>query len=145
MSFPFGEGHGRGGLYSWLFLHSLLASLPMSKVKDKTLNAYVELSNTISNVVHYSEQFKYNKSTLGSIRYAVNALIDPVVCSLFSNSLIFLVLICCFQRIYLDQLACDPTTLARSNYIHLLVTAQRAYELFCREHDPTYVFLVAYK
>ena len=82
MSFPFGAGHGRGGLYSQLFLHFLLASLPMSEIKGETVNAHVELSDTVSNVVHHSEWFKFNKSTLGSIRCAVNALVDPVVCSL---------------------------------------------------------------
>ena len=88
MSFPFGAERGRGGLYSWLILRSLLASLPMSEVKGKTLNAHVELSDAVSNVVHRSEQFKFNKSTLGSIRRAVNTLVDPVV-----RSLSFLILL----------------------------------------------------
>ena len=123
MSFSFGVEHGRGGLYSWLFLHSLLASLPMSEVKDETLNAHVELSDVVSNIVHCSEWFKYNKSTLGSIRHAVDALVNPIVHSLSSDSLIFLALICYFQCIYLDQLACDPAALARSDYFRLLVTA----------------------
>jgi len=82
MSFPFGAGRGRGGLYSRLFLRSFLASLPMSEVKGETVNAHVELSDTVSNVVHCSERFKFNKSTLGSIRRAVNALVDPMVRSL---------------------------------------------------------------
>jgi len=92
MSFPFGAGRGRGGLYSRLFLCSLLASLPMSEVKGETANAHVELSDAVSNIVHCSEQFKFNKSTLGSIRRAVDALVDPVV-----RSLIFLILlyVCC--------------------------------------------------
>ena len=145
MSFSFGAGHGRGGLYSRLFLCSLLASLSMFEVKGKTLNAHVELSDTVSNVVHHSEQFKYNKSTFGSIRHAVDAFVDPVVRSLSSVSLIFLALIHCFQRIYLDQLAHDSATLAKSDYLCLLVTARHAYELFCREHDPTYVFPATYK
>ena len=145
MSFPFGAGHRRGGLYSQLFLRSLLASLPMSEVKGETLNAHVELSDAVSNVVHCSEWFKYNKSTLGSIRHAVDALVDSVVCSVSSDPLIFLALICCFQCIYLDQLACDPAALARSDYICLLVTAQGAYKLFCHEHDLTYIFLATYK
>ena len=88
MSFPFGAEHGQGGLYSRLFLRSFLASLPMSEVKGETVNAHVELSDAVSNIVHHSEQFKFNKSTLGSIRHAVDALIDPVVCSL--SFLIFL-------------------------------------------------------
>jgi len=88
MSFPFGAGRGRGGLYSRLFLRSLLASLPMSEVKGETVNAHVKLSDAVSNVVHRSERFKFNKSTLGSIRRAVDALVDPVVCSL--SFLIFL-------------------------------------------------------
>ena len=82
MSFSFGAGHGQGGLYSRLFLRSFLASLPMSEVRGETVNAHVELSDAVSNVVHHSEHFKFNKSTLGSIRRAVNALVDPVVRSL---------------------------------------------------------------
>jgi len=64
---------------------------------------------------------------------------------LFSDSPIFLVLIHGFQHIYLDQLAQDPATLARSNYLHLLVTTQHAYELFHRKHNLTYVFPATYK
>jgi len=92
MSFPFGAGRGRGGLYSRLFLRSLLASLPMSEVKGETANAHVELSDAVSNVVHRSERFKFNKSTLGSIRRAVDALVDPVVRSL---SFLILLYVCC--------------------------------------------------
>jgi len=54
----------------------------MSEVKGKTVNAHVELSDAVSNVVYRSKQFKFNKSTLRSIRCAVNAFVDPVVCSL---------------------------------------------------------------
>jgi len=82
MSFSFGAGCGRGGLYSRLFLRSFLASFPMSEVKGETINAHVELSDAVSNIVHRSKQFKFNKSTLGSIRRAVDALVDPVVRSL---------------------------------------------------------------
>jgi len=60
----------------------------MSEVKGETVNAHVKLSDAVSNVVHRSERFKFNKSTLGSIRCAVDALVDPVVCSL--SFLIFL-------------------------------------------------------
>ena len=118
----------------------------MSEVKGETVNAHVELSDAVSNVVHRSKRFKFNKSTLGSIRRAVDALVDPVVRSLsFLTFLHVLVLICCFQRVYLDQLARDPAALARSDYLRLLVNARRAYELFRREHDPTYIFPSAYK
>ena len=54
----------------------------MFEVKGETVNAHVELSDAVSNVVHCSERFKFNKSTLGSIRCAVDALVDPVVRSL---------------------------------------------------------------
>ena len=64
----------------------------MSEVKGETVNAHVKLSDAVSNVVHCSERFKFNKSTLGSIRCAVDALVDPVVCSL--SFLIFLYVWC---------------------------------------------------
>ena len=118
----------------------------MSEVKGETVNAHVELSDAVSNIVHCSEWFKFNKSTLSSIRRAVDALVDPVVRSLsFLTFLHVLILICCFQHVYLNQLARDPAALARSDYLRLLVNARCAYELFRREHDPTYVFLSAYK
>ena len=65
--------------------------------------------------------------------------------SSFSDLFICLVLICCFQHVYLDQLAWNPAVLARSDYLHLLVNARCAYELFRRKHDLTYVFPSAYK
>ena len=65
--------------------------------------------------------------------------------SFFSDLFTCLVLIYCFQRVYLDQLAQDPAALARSDYLRLLVNARCAYELFRCKHDPTYVFLSAYK
>jgi len=64
----------------------------MSEVKGKTANAHVELSDAVSNVVHRSKRFKFNKSTLGSIRRTVDALVNPVVCSL--SFLIFLYVWC---------------------------------------------------
>jgi len=56
----------------------------MANVKGETQNAFIELSDAASNVVHQSERLKFNKSTLGSIKRAVDALGDPVVCLLFS-------------------------------------------------------------
>jgi len=83
MCLPFGASKGRGGLYSQLFRHSLLATFSMADVKGETQNAFIELSDAASNVVHQSKCLKFNKSTLGSIKHAVNALGDPVVCLLF--------------------------------------------------------------
>ena len=65
--------------------------------------------------------------------------------SFFSDLFICLALICCFQCVYLDQLARDPAALARSDYLRLLVNACRAYKRFRCEHDPTYVFPSTYK
>ena len=84
MCFPFGAGRGRGGLYSQLFHRSLLATFSMADVKRETQNAFMELPDAASNVVHWSKYPKFNKSTLGSIKCTVNALGDPVVCLLFS-------------------------------------------------------------
>ena len=84
MCFPFGAGRGWGGLYSRLFHHSLFATFSMADVKEETQNAFMELSDVASNVVYWSKHLKFNKSTLGSIKRAVDALGDPVVCLLFS-------------------------------------------------------------
>jgi len=56
----------------------------MADIKGETQNAFMELSDAASNVVHQSERLKFNKSTLGSIKCAVNALGNPVVHLLFS-------------------------------------------------------------
>jgi len=81
MRIPVGCIRGKGGrLCNWLFLHSLFASLAMADVKGETQNAHIELSDAAFNVVHHSEWFKFNKSTLGSIRHAVDALNEPIIC-----------------------------------------------------------------
>jgi len=56
----------------------------MAKVKEETQNAFIELSDAASNVVHQSKHLKFNKSTLGSIKCAIDALGNPVVYLLFS-------------------------------------------------------------
>jgi len=56
----------------------------MADVKGETQNAFMELSDAASNVVHQSEHLKFNKSTLGSIKRTIDALGDPVVHLLFS-------------------------------------------------------------
>jgi len=52
----------------------------MADIKGKTQNAHIELLDAASNVVHHSEWFKFNKSTLGSIQHAVDAFDEPIVC-----------------------------------------------------------------
>ena len=56
----------------------------MADVKGETQNAFMELSDAASNVVHQSERLKFNKSTLGSIKRTVDALGNPMVRLLFS-------------------------------------------------------------
>jgi len=56
----------------------------MADIKGETQNAFMELSDAVSNVVYQSKRLKFNKSTLGSIKRAVDALSNPVVCLLFS-------------------------------------------------------------
>ena len=85
MCFFFGAGRDQGGLYSQLFCCSLLATFSMANVKGETQNAFMELSDATSNVVHWSKRLKFNKSTLGSIKCAIDALGDPVVRLLFSS------------------------------------------------------------
>ena len=55
-----------------------------SVVLGTTQNAYLELSNAISNVFHHSQHYSHKATTLGSVKMAIDGLSDPVVNLFFS-------------------------------------------------------------
>jgi len=54
-----------------------------SSVTDETHNAFLELSNAISNVFHHSQHYTHHETTLGSLKMAINSLAKPAVSILF--------------------------------------------------------------
>jgi len=78
---------GRGRLYLYncsLFLNhfislsSLLLTSMASSVTGETHNAFLELSNAISNVFHRSQHYARHETTLGSLKMAIDSLAEPL-------------------------------------------------------------------
>jgi len=59
-----------------------------SSVTSETHNAFLELSDAISNVFHCSQCYTRHETTLGSLKMAINSLTEPVV-SILSLFLLF--------------------------------------------------------
>jgi len=55
-----------------------------SIVLGTTQNAYLELSNAISNIFYYSQCYSHKAMTLGSVKIAIDGLSDPIVNFFFS-------------------------------------------------------------
>ena len=66
-----------------------------SVVLGTTQNAYLELSDAISNVFHRSQRYSRKATTLGSVKMAIDGLSDPVV-NLFLFFVLILFLLCSF-------------------------------------------------
>jgi len=84
------RGRGRLHLYNHsLFLNhsipssSLLLTSMASSVTGETHNAFLELSNAVSNVFHHSQRYARHETTLGSLKMAIDSLAEPAVSILF--------------------------------------------------------------
>jgi len=62
---------------------SLLLTSIASSVTGKTHNAFLELSNAVSNVFHHSQHYARHETTLGSLKMAIDSLAEPTVSILF--------------------------------------------------------------
>ena len=62
-----------------------------SVVLSTTQNAYLELSDAISNVFYCSQHYSRKAMTLGSVKMAIDDLSDPVVNLFFSLCYFFFV------------------------------------------------------
>jgi len=83
---------GQGHLY--LYNRSLFSSCSIpssalllismaSSVTGETHNAFLELSNAVSNVFHCSQCYAHHETTLGSLKMAIDSLAKPTVSILF--------------------------------------------------------------
>ena len=50
-----------------------------SFITGKTQNAFLELSDAVSNVIYHSQRFARSETTLGSVKSAIEGLAEPVV------------------------------------------------------------------
>jgi len=71
------------------------SSIMSSVILGTTQNAYLKLSDAISNVFHCSQHYSCKATTLGSVKMSINGLFDPVV-NLFFFFVLFLFLLCSF-------------------------------------------------
>jgi len=62
---------------------SLLLISMASLVTGETHNAFLELSNAVSNVFHHSQCYARHETTLGSLKMAIDSLAEPAVSILF--------------------------------------------------------------
>jgi len=72
-------------LFSSRFIPSsalLLTSMAFS-VTGETHNAFLELSDAVSNVFHCSQHYARHETTLGSLKMAIDGLAEPAVSILF--------------------------------------------------------------
>ena len=116
-----------------------------SIVLGTTQNAYLELSDAISNVFHRSQRYSRKATTLGSVKMAIDGLSDPVV-NLFLFFVLILFLLCSFfQKFYLDCLQSDPVALGQADYVQLLGKAKRSFETFRKELDPSFIYPPVFK
>jgi len=54
-----------------------------SSVTGETHNAFLELSDAVSNVFHCSQHYAHHETTLGSLKMAIDSLAKPAVSILF--------------------------------------------------------------
>jgi len=66
------------------------SSIMGSVVLGTTQNAYLELSDAISNIFHCSQCYSHKATTLRSVKMSINGLSDPVVNLFFSSFYFFL-------------------------------------------------------
>jgi len=84
------RGRGRLHLYNRsLFsshsipFSSLLLTSMASSVTSETHNAFLELSDAVSNVFHRSQRYARHETTLGSLKMAIDSLAESAVSILF--------------------------------------------------------------
>jgi len=58
---------------------SLLLTFMASSITGETHNAFLELSDAISNVFHRSQRYTCHKTTLSSLKIAIDSLAKPTV------------------------------------------------------------------
>ena len=139
---------GRGRLFkpSRLSRSCHLSNIPYSImapfITGETQNAFLELSDVVSNVFHRSQRFSHRETTLGSVKSAIEGLIKPAVCLSF---LFYFFSNFSFQCLYLKCLNSDPVAVGSPEYIKILGKAKHSYEVFRKEHNPSFIYPPVYK
>ena len=75
-----------------------------SSVTSETHNVFLELSNTVSNVFYRSQCYSHHKTTLGSLKIAIDSLAKPTVSILFPFLLLDLLFLTVFLLVTLSRL-----------------------------------------
>jgi len=75
----------------------------VSLVTGKTHNAFLELSDTVSNVFHCSQCYSHYETTLGSLKMAIDSLAKPAVSILFPFLLLDLLFLTVFLLVTLSR------------------------------------------
>jgi len=103
-------GRGRVFLYncslfssSSIPLSSFILTSMVSLVTGKTHNTFLELSDTVSNVFHCSQRYSHYKTTLGSLKMAIDSLAEPAVSILFPFLLLDLLFLTVFLLVTLSR------------------------------------------
>ena len=73
-------------------------------VTSETHNTFLELSNAVSNVFHHSQHYSCHKTTLGSLKMAIDSLAKPTVSILFPFLLLGLLFLTVFLIATLSQI-----------------------------------------
>ena len=105
------QGRGRLHLYNCSLFSSrsipssaLLLTSMASSVTGETHNAFLELSDAVSNVFHCSQRYAHHETTLGSLKMAIDSLAKPTVSILFLFLLLDLLFLTVFLLVTLSRL-----------------------------------------
>ena len=104
------QGRDRFHLYNcslfsnhFIPLLSLLLTSMASSVTGETHNAFLELSNAVSNVFYRSQCYTRHETTLGSLKMAIDSLAKPTVSILFPSLLFDLLFLIVFLIVTLSR------------------------------------------
>jgi len=75
-----------------------------SLVTGETHNTFLELSDVVSNVFHRSQHYACHKTTLGSLKMAIDSLAEPAISILFPFLLFDLLFLIVFLIATLSRL-----------------------------------------
>ena len=88
----------------FILLSSFILTSMAFSVTSETHNAFLELSNAISNVFHRSQCYGHHETTLGSLKIAIDSLAKPTVSILFLFLLLDLLFLTVFLLVTLSRL-----------------------------------------
>jgi len=104
-------GHGRLYLYNHFLFSShsipsssLLLTFMTSSVTGETHNAFLKLSDAVSNIFYCSQRYARHKTTLGSLKMAIDSLAESTMSILFPFLLFDLLFLIVFLIVTLSRL-----------------------------------------